>query len=215
MTPMKPPRRWKLKLTVTLVLGAIGFFAYWWLDGGRYMFFPKNWGVVEEGVIYRSGQIHPRIIEDVLRENEIDVIIDLAIDTPGREDHEAEVAAAKKLDIPKIDFVSLDGSGRGDIADYEGALAEILAAKRAGKRVLVHCAAGSERTGGVIACYRMLFQGWDGKRAYEEYLSYRRRPPDHTRLTDFVNANMEALVDGLVKRGLLPAGPDPLPRFGP
>ncbi len=38
------------------------------------------------------------------------------------------------------------------------------------KPVLVHCLHGSDRTGCVVACYRMVFQDWSRERAIEEFL---------------------------------------------
>lgn len=34
--------------------------------------------------------------------------------------------------------------------------------------VFVHCRRGADRTGAMIGIYRIAFQGWDGKRAYQE-----------------------------------------------
>ena len=36
----------------TLVLAVVVGGIVWWVDQGRHYFFPKNWGVVEEGRIY-------------------------------------------------------------------------------------------------------------------------------------------------------------------
>ena len=41
----------------------------------------------------------------------------------------------------------------------------------------MHWAAGSKRTGAVVALYRMLFEGWSDERASLVYLGHRNRPP--------------------------------------
>lgn len=43
--------------------------------------------------------------------------------------------------------------------------------KSAPKPVLVHCKHGSDRTGAVIAAYRMLVQNWDKQKAIQEFVS--------------------------------------------
>ena len=59
------PTRGKLLMLLGLALVACGL--YWWYDGGRWRFSPRHFGVVEPGVIYRSGRIHPALIEGVRR----------------------------------------------------------------------------------------------------------------------------------------------------
>ena len=34
--------------------------------------------------------------------------------------------------------------------------------------IFIHCERGADRTGAMVGLYRIAFQGWDGKRAYEE-----------------------------------------------
>lgn len=201
-------------VAVLLVALAIGAYA-WWREGGKRRFFPRNWGVVHEGWLFRSGQIHPRIVEQVLREHRIDVVIDLADDRPGRPSDAAERRAVEALGIRKVDLPGLNGHGVGRLRSYSGALTEMVRAREAGERVLVHCAAGSERTGGAIALYRMLFEGWSGEEAYAEYLSYRSTPPEEDVLAEYLNPRMGRLVKQLLKSGALKERPAELPRFGP
>lgn len=201
--------------SLLLVLGAAGGGYAWWAEGGKRMFLPRNWGVVEEGWLYRSGQVHPRLIEDLLREHRIDLVIDLARDRPGDEAAAAEVRAVRALGIRKLDLWGLNGSGIGRSRAYSDALEAIVRAREAGLRVLVHCSAGSQRTGGAIALYRMLYDGWSGDAAYREYLSYRNRPPSRERLVQFLNERMEKVVARLVDSGALATAPTELPVFGP
>jgi len=208
-------RRLWIAVAVVLAVGAaIGGYA-WWREEGSRLFYPRNFGVVEEAFLYRSGQIHPRIIEDVLREHEIDLVIDLARDDLRRASARAEIEAVEALGIRKVDLFGLDGYGVGRLDAYTLALEELARARSAGERVLVHCSAGSERTGATVALYRMLFEGWSGEQAYTEYLGYRNRPPSHRRLPEYLNRNMERLVARLVERGVLAEPPAPLPVFGP
>jgi len=209
------PRHLVRIAVVLLVLALIGGGVAWWLDKGRHLFFPKNWDVVEEGRIYRSGRIYRGIVEDTLKEHGIRVIVDLAAGEKDDPDEVAETEAARRLGIRKVDLTGLGGHGTGDVDDYVTALHEIVKARDAGEPVLVHCAGGSERTGGVLAVYRMLFDGWDGARTWEEYRSYRIKPPDRPDLPDFVNETLPEIVDRLRALGVPLEAPDPLPHFGP
>ena len=216
MATSKPRTRWRRILIAggVLVLLAVGG-VVWWVDQGQFLFFPKNWDVIEPGLVYRSGRIHRRLIEDTLKEHDIGVIVDLAASEADDPDERAEREAAERLGVRKVDLVGLSGFGTGDAKDYVLALKEIVEAKRAGTPILVHCAGGSERTGGVFACYRMLFQGWDGPQAWEEYTRYRVKPPERPDLPDFLNANLADIARQLEALGIPLDTPSPLPRFGP
>ncbi len=199
-----------------LLLLCVGIGAtIWWREGGKRLFFPRQWDVVVPGFLYRSGQIHARLIEDVLREHRIDVVIDLARDRWSDADATAEREAIERLAIQRLALGDLDGSGRGDPASYVEALAAIAEARRQGQRVLVHCSAGSERAGGAVMLYRTLFQGWSGADAYAEYLRYRNRPPLSSQVAHFLDAHIEEIATGLLARGALEALPDPLPVLAP
>jgi hypothetical protein len=187
----------------------------WWRDGGSRLFFPRLWDVVVPGFLYRSGQIHARLIEDVLREHRIDLVIDLARDRFGDPHARAEREAIERLGIRRLAFEDLGGSGRGNPMSYVEALAAIAEAQRAGSRVLVHCSAGSERAGGAVMLYRTLFQGWSGTDAYAEYLRYRNRPPRSSNVAHFLDAHMPEIAGELVARRALAALPDGLPVLAP
>ena len=54
----------------------------------------------------------------------------------------------------------------------------------------MQCAAGSERTGGIIYLYRTLVLGESPDAAYAELLGYGHRPNRNPKLEAFLNANM-------------------------
>jgi protein-tyrosine phosphatase len=95
------------------------------------------------------------------------------------------------------------------------ALAGLLEARRQGEQVLVHCSAGSERTGLLVAFYRMLYQGWSGDRAYREYLDFRAHPPPKPKVSRYVRENWGTVARGLARRGWLDERPSPPSGFGP
>jgi len=76
-----------------------------------------------------------------------------------------EKALVEKAGMRFINF-PLDNWARPDTKDIEKIIAEINNA--ADQPVFVHCKRGSDRTGTVIAVYRMTYDGWDAKRAGDE-----------------------------------------------
>jgi protein tyrosine/serine phosphatase len=62
----------------------------------------------------------------------------------------------------------MDGSQMPSVEEVDRALAVLLDPAR--RPVLVHCAHGEERTGAVIAAYRVVAEGWDPAAAEAEAL---------------------------------------------
>jgi protein tyrosine phosphatase len=81
--------------------------------------------------------------------------------------------------------------------------------------VLVHCNAGLQRTGGVIAAYQLLVEQKDPSFVYHEFTSYDTDPWNDTALFNYVNNHMEELAVLLKKMGAISEIPNPLPVFGP
>ncbi len=52
--------------------------------------------------------------------------------------------------------------------NYQNIVDALCAIENAEKPVLVHCLHGSDRTGGVVAAYRMI-DGWTKEKALEEF----------------------------------------------
>jgi protein tyrosine/serine phosphatase len=202
-------RAWIAVCLGALVLGGGVLF---WEEYLEDRLIPKRWGVVEQGKIYRSGQLHASLIEETLRENEIDVIISFR----GSNDADArqEAAVARALGIERI-TLPLDGDGTGNLSHYATAIERLVRADNEGEATLVHCAAGTQRTGGVIAAYRVLVQGRPPSVVYEEMQQYDWDPVDDVALVRYLNKNMGKLALMLVERNVLERVPDPLPVLGP
>lgn len=193
-------------LAVVIIGGGI----WLWHDVIQDRVIPKRWGCVEQGAIYRSGKLSAALIERTLKKNNIQVIVTLTGEKPGDPDHVAEIQTAEKLDIELLRF-GLGGDGTGDIENYAQAITAIVQAKKEGKAVQVHCAAGSQRTGGVIACYRLLVKSDPKEDVLREMRSYDWDPQDNPKLVPYVNENMHTLATRLVELGVLESVPDPLP----
>ncbi len=204
--------RWlKISLAAFVALVALG--AGLWFGGLRYQLTAKRWGEVEPG-LYRSGQISSRLIRPMLEDHKIQLVVDLIGTDPNNADQPAERRAIADLGI-ELQECPLIGDGTGDIEQYAKALEAIVSARNAGKAVLVHCHAGSQRTGGVVACYEMLFRGKSGQEAYTDLVRFGWRPGRDDILLAYVNQHMPRLTADLHASGTLAKIPDPLPRLGP
>ena len=77
--------------------------------------------------------------------------------------HERSAAAQVGLELV---HVPMDGAKLPSFEEVDRALAVVLDASK--RPVLVHCAHGEERTGAVIAAYRVVAEGWEPAAAEAE-----------------------------------------------
>jgi len=212
-TSTNPARRRFLRnfiiVDTVISLLVIGFFVAW-NNGLRDRLYAKNFGVVEAGKLYRSGQISHWQIEPTLKNNGIKVIVALSAHGGKQPDLDAELKAAADLGIDRQIF-PLGGDGTGQIEQYAAAIALIDRSIRQGKPVLVHCIAGAQRTGGVIATYQMLVEHRPPAEAFAQMRSYGHDPTANPHLLDYLNQHMAELAHRLVQLHVINRVPDPLP----
>jgi len=170
----------------------------------------KHWGVVEQGLIYRSGRLPLDRVQATLANHQIRVLIDLTENKPSNRFQPKERAAAMALGIEYHNF-PLIGDGTGDIRSYIQAIALMHQARREGKPVLVHCAAGAQRTGGVVAAYRILVERKSPDKARAELQRYGWKPGKDQILLNYLNRNMAQLAEQLRVLRVIETIPDPLP----
>ncbi len=115
--------------------------------------------------LYRGGQPKPDGLAE-LRKMGIATVIDLrdADENALKEKILVEQAGMRFINFP------LGNWDRPETKDIENILAAINSAQN--QPVFVHCKRGSDRTGTVIAVYRMTHDGWDAKRAGDEAEKY-------------------------------------------
>ncbi len=186
----------------------------------RYDVFPKRLVAVEEGFLYRSGQISARLIGGVIDDKGIDTVISLVGFDPERPDHVAEKAAIEQRGLRFVN-VNLRGNGTGDPEDYVTALKAVHETREAGGQALVHCASGVRRAAGATALYRVLVQGEDPDRIFEEELDrfvgplglWGPRSATESQIVSYLNENMGKIAERLVAEGVISAVPAPTPQF--
>ncbi len=180
-----------------------------WYQVFQDRFYPKRFGVVCDGKIFRSGRINPVLLEDVFRKNGIRTIISLT----GKDEHSGpESEIAEKLGI-KMFYFTLQGSGICSAQEYADVLKVLDDSSKNNPAVLVHCSAGVNRTGGTIALYRMLIEKKTSTEAYDELLDYGWSPSKNAQLIPHLNSNIKEIAEILAKDGVIDKVPDPIPQF--
>jgi hypothetical protein len=139
--------KWFIALVAGLVLLAGSYIAW---DQSTY-----NFGTVQPGRVYRSGQMPAGVLLRTLREHGIKTVFNLRGPNPSLTWYPAErkatlTAAATQIDIPMSSCVWMSRAQLRTIV-------EVL--EQADYPMLIHCAWGSERTGLVSAFAELLRPG--------------------------------------------------------
>jgi hypothetical protein len=173
---------------------------------------PRRFARVEVG-LYRSGEIAPRLVRDVLAEHDIRKIVWMLHYDATKTSHRAERRAAEALGIEIVNL-HLRGDGTGEVSRYVEAIAEIHETRRAGGAVLVQCAAGSRRSAGVVALYQLLVERRPPDAVYAE-LDRFGEPVAGTPLLPYLNLHLPEIAAGLAARGVIERVPAELPVLTP
>lgn len=189
---------------LALVVGG----AFWW-NAHKGDYFPKNFGTVEEGKIFRSGQLSPALIQKTLADHNVKRVI--ALDGNTKPVQKTEVEICREMGIEHLNF-PLRGDGTGDVEQYVRAIEAMNDAATQNKPVLVHCSAGAQRTGGVVAIYEMLVRHKSPADVRRDMLRYGWKPADAP-LLNYVNAHMAEIAQKLAERKVIERVPDPLPQI--
>lgn len=128
---------------------------------------PKRFGVVTPGLLYRCGDISPEELEAVTHTYGIRTVLSLL--NPDVPKSAEERDAARRLGL-RWENVPLSGDGASTPADRER-IKDILFDPDVGP-LLVHCSAGTNRTGLTIGMYRIHRDGWTVERVLDEMRRY-------------------------------------------
>ena len=206
--PRRPARNWwayGIALSIFLSLCPAALIA--WYSGLRYRFVPVNFGVVDAGKLYRSGQISSHVIRKTLVDNHIGLVVDLSSRWEDTPDARAERSVAAELGVQRLNL-TLRGNGLGDPSVYPRVILAIVEANRSGKAALVHCQSGAQRTGGVVAAYRILVDGTLPQAAYAEMRCYGHDPQDNPHLIPFIDSHLRQWRAQLIAEHVID-GPQP------
>jgi len=144
---------------------------------------------VEEGVLYRSAQPNLRQLRRIVDAGRIRTIVNLrqprSIAKDPRAADEKALAAERGIDFVNIPYGH--DTAQAQIAEFLA-----LVADPARRPVLVHCSAGKERSGVLVAAYRIKVQGWSPERAMEEMTLFSYDPAE--------SVGYQADLDEFVKR---------------
>lgn len=124
----------------------------------------RNFGQVNQK-LFRGGTPSDEALRE-LKELGVSLVIDLREEGKGRDEEKQKV---EQMGL-KYAHVPLRALAAPKPAEIEQALSLILHEPEA--KIYVHCWRGKDRTGTVIACYRIQHDGWDNQRALEEARTY-------------------------------------------
>ena len=124
----------------------------------------RNFGRVSQ-TLFRGGEPTDEAFQD-LKALGVNMVIDLREDGPKRQ---WEKQKAEQLGI-RYAHIPLSGFSAPRPADIQQALSLIMQDPSA--KIYIHCLRGKDRTGTVIACYRIQHDGWDNRRALDEAKGY-------------------------------------------
>lgn len=126
----------------------------------------RHFRVVQEGRLYRSGQLTPAVLDRVIHDHGIRTIVclrSLAREGDAAPENAEELWCAGR----GVRYVRLNPAGWASPAGRANLDAFLRAVETDGP-VLVHCFAGLHRTGVYCAVYRMERHGWTNAEAIAE-----------------------------------------------
>jgi protein tyrosine/serine phosphatase len=208
---------------IVLVLAGLGL----WSFAARGNLAPKNYGVVDEGRVYRAGQMTPAAMHRVIEKNHIKTIIDLGSyyggdanqpeAGPRIKDAEGERRNQRVADALRVEryVMPLFGDGTGNANWYIHALR--IMNDPAKQPVLVHCGAGSERTSVACALYEHMRQGTSFDNGVKEARAFRHDPKRNPHVSEMLNTWGEKIIEcarggGQLSDPRFPPIPEPRPQ---
>jgi uncharacterized protein (TIGR01244 family) len=133
-----------------------------------YLHVSGNFHAVEEGAVYRSGQLSAAELSNRIREKGILTIINLRGNNTGSPWYDDEMRASAAAGAEHIDFPL---SAHRELTREEVVqLATLL--ERSNRPILIHCKAGADRSGLVSALYKLFIKKRPPEEAATE-LSFR------------------------------------------
>ena len=163
-------------LTVTCGLGI--YYRY---------FYIKHFGVVLEGVLYRSGQPDRRDLKRLRDAYGIRTVVNLRR-VDEQDGAEGLSLAEERLEVDQLGLrffhLPIDGNAKVDPNVVNRWLE--ISQDPENRPILIHCKAGVDRTGLLAAVYRIRVQGWSPQKALDEATSEGIDPLNDLNLVEFI-----------------------------
>jgi protein tyrosine/serine phosphatase len=163
----------------------------------------SNFGTIQEGKIYRSGQPREAQLERWIRKYHLRTIIVLK---PTLEDPEIEMAQRYGVKVHHIPLGSHHGPSE---AQWQRILA--LLTDEQNFPLLYHCHKGADKTGIITAMYRVEVQHWALWKALLEMDLHYHVPFSRPGLQKYLRSRYEKLVKTSFSDSNVPASPSCLP----
>jgi len=189
---------WTLLFTFLGIAGFAGYY-YGLIFSGRNPFL--NLGEVAPGKIYRSGVLGKKDIEKMVSKYGVKTIICIK----GKESPEIKqfarssdlnllvmkARAENPIEEKKLQLIMKVLSEQPfNRSDYSELITDWIGPDEDWVRLpgafLIHCQMGADRTGFVVAIYRICAQGWEEKSARREMLKYFHLPPRYPKLWQYL-----------------------------
>ncbi len=197
--PTAPKHRLGLALAALLCIVAVVAYYRAFI---RYEIAPRNFGVVEDGAIYRCGRQTTGSLKAIIEQHKIKTVVDLGAWWPDSREEKQTARTLKGLGVKRV-LLPLNGDGTGDPNRYVEALRVLK--DSANHPVLVYCAAGAQRTSVCIVLYRHLVQGQSIDEGYAEAARFENTPQDNR---PYVDRYMGAIKQSLDRGTLIPYSAD-------
>ncbi|MDP1662065.1 MAG: tyrosine-protein phosphatase [Phycisphaerales bacterium] len=198
--PGRPQRRWIGQIAaLALGVGVILGLRLVWINLLVDHIVVRNFGVVEPGKVYRTRRLTEQTPARVTRDNGIKTIVDFGAYSPDSPQEETEAAFAGHNGINRV-VLRLYGDGTGNPNAYVQALK--IMNDPANQPVLVHCSAGSERTGIAVMLYRNIFQGVPLEEA--EAIEFKHSADRSSPFMPFVHRWRDPIAAALKSGSLIP-----------
>jgi protein tyrosine/serine phosphatase len=128
----------------------------------------RNFHVVREGVLYRSGQMSLTGLKRIIHDHRIRTVINLRDGIDAQDRAEEDFCRQEEIRFIRLLPRNWEGSdGKAPVDDNVQSFLDVMA-DSSSYPVLVHCFAGIHRTGAYCAIYRMEFEGWSNAQAIAE-----------------------------------------------
>lgn len=117
--------------------------------------------------VFRSGQPADGSWQNLSKLG-VKIVIDLR-----RPDEHSTAAEAQAVTAAGMQYVNVPM--KGVVAPSPDQMAKVLSILDSSEKILVHCHRGADRTGAVIACYRISHDNWQNQRALAEAKAFGMR----------------------------------------